>query len=61
MTDLAYPSNEDFEKANSTISEGLKSCRAIVSGYRTLLSAGPDRASGSENFPDFDRDEKVPG
>ena len=63
MTDADYPSNEEFEKTNSAISEGLKSCRAVVCGYRALLSAelNPDGASGNEDFPDTNRDEKILG
>lgn len=32
---------ENFEDASSRLDEGLKSCRAVVSGYRALL-AGED-------------------
>src|SRR5437868_6618681 len=31
------PNDEKFEDASSQLSEGLKSCRAVVSGYRALL------------------------
>ena len=31
------PNDEKFEDATSQLNEGLKSCRAVVSGYRALL------------------------
>jgi hypothetical protein len=45
-----YPWNEgivqdsgdegDFEKASSTLGEGLESCRSVLAGYRALLRGG---------------------
>ena len=32
----------DFEEASSRLGEGLKSCRAVLSGYRALLGASAD-------------------
>jgi hypothetical protein len=32
----------NFEKVNLSLNEGLKSCRAIVSGYRALMAATSD-------------------
>ena len=42
------PANADdqhFEDASSQLNDGLKSCRAVISGYRTLLS-GQDGGQG---------------
>jgi hypothetical protein len=30
--------DQTFQDASSQLNEGLRSCRAVVSGYRTLLS-----------------------
>jgi hypothetical protein len=30
--------DNDFEEASCQLDEGLKSCRAVVSGYRALLT-----------------------
>jgi hypothetical protein len=32
----------NFEKVNLSLNEGLKSCRAIVSGYRALIAGSSD-------------------
>lgn len=37
----------DFEEASSQLDEGLKSCHAVISGYRTLLT--PDQDGGSKD------------
>jgi len=44
------PNDEKFEDASSQLSEGLKSCRAVVSGYRALLvgDAGNETDDGDE-------------
>ena len=31
---------DDVEETTSKLNEGLKNCRAVVSGYRTLLAQG---------------------
>jgi hypothetical protein len=48
------PEESDFAKASSTLNEGLRSCRAVISGYRALLRReadndedGLDEAAGS--------------
>ena len=38
MSKTELPRDAAFEQANSQLSEGLKSCRAVVSSYRALLS-----------------------
>jgi len=32
------PNDQNFEDASSQLNEGLRSCRAVISGYRALLS-----------------------
>ena len=47
MTDPRHP---DVEEANLRLTEGLKSCRAIVSNYRSMISG--DDAGSEEADPD---------
>jgi hypothetical protein len=43
----------EFEDANNRLSEGLKSCRAVLSNYRALLeSEGKDGAAGEDQSSD---------
>jgi len=35
------PVESEFEEQASKLNQGLKSCRAVVSSYRTLLSSDP--------------------
>jgi hypothetical protein len=49
------PRDAAAEEANSQLSEGLKSCRAVVSTYRALLSPeqnadAPDDKDSESNF-----------
>ncbi len=32
------PTNDNFDDASSQLTDGLKSCRAVVSNYRALLA-----------------------
>lgn len=43
------PDGGDVEQTNSKLSEGLKSCRAVVDNYRALLSSEQptDAAAGA--------------
>ena len=41
-----------FEEVNSRLSEGLKTCRSVVSTYRTLLS--DPALTGNDNEPSGD-------
>jgi len=45
------PQSVDFEEASSKLGEGLKSCRAVLSGYRALLggSADSDEVNGGNS------------
>ena len=46
------PREDDFEEASNRLNDGLRNCRAVVSGYRTLLGAdqpnGPAKPEGSD-------------
>jgi hypothetical protein len=53
--------SEPFEEANSKLAQGLKSCRALVNNYRSLLASGANSdGSGGQHdrapahFPDTD-------
>lgn len=37
MSDADAPSGSDFKQASSNLNEGLKTCQAVISGYRALL------------------------
>jgi len=37
VSDAEQEPEAELEKATSTLDQGLKSCRAVISGYRTLL------------------------
>ena len=38
MTADGNPNEQNFEDASAQLNEGLRSCRAVTSGYRALLS-----------------------
>ena len=38
MTSPTDPHESNFEDASSRLDEGLRSCRAVLSGYRALLT-----------------------
>ena len=53
MTEKNDSPEGEFEEANNRLSEGLKSCRAVLSNYRALLeSEGKDGAAGEEESSD---------
>lgn len=54
MSDADQEPEAEFEKATSNLDQGLKSCRAVISGYRTLLI-------GSEALPELTVQEDNPG
>jgi len=37
VPELANPNGPNFDEASSDLIRGLKSCRAVVSGYRALI------------------------
>ena len=44
------PNDSNFEDATSRLDEGLRSCRAIVSGYRMLLACDGREEAGEAGF-----------
>ena len=38
MNTADNPNEQNFEEASAQLDEGLRSCRAVISGYRALLS-----------------------
>jgi hypothetical protein len=61
VTSLTGPGEKNFVAASSQLNDGLKSCRAVVSNYRSLLvgeTAGePDQAAFIETG-DGDEDDR---
>ena len=54
------PQDSNFDQANSQLSDGLRSCRSVVSNYRALLAGDSDEAPGNGGFNDNDaRDEET--
>lgn len=43
MSEPGNPQSVDFEETSSRLGEGLRSCRAVLSGYRVLLGRSADR------------------
>jgi hypothetical protein len=43
------PAEADVEQLNSKLSQGLKTCRSVVSNYRTLLQGAQDEAPDNDN------------
>ncbi|WP_341633678.1 hypothetical protein [Sphingomonas agri] len=46
MSQVNDPREGEFEAANLLLSEGLKTCRSVVSNYKALLSAEQQVSSG---------------
>ena len=44
------PEDENSEEARSRLSEGLRNCRAVLSGYRALLAGEGTEAAGENGF-----------
>ena len=54
------PQDSNFDQANSQLSDGLRSCRSVVSNYRALLAGDSDEGLGNGGFNDNDaRDEET--
>ena len=45
----------EFEQTRSTLSEGLKACRAVLRSYRGLIA---DESGGAVEHPPADNDER---
>jgi hypothetical protein len=48
------PHESNFEDESSRLDEGLRSCRAVVSGYRALLAGGGSDDRGQIGFNEAD-------
>jgi hypothetical protein len=46
----ANRNDENFEEASTQLNEGLRSCRAVVSGYRALLLSEVSEEPGTPAF-----------
>jgi hypothetical protein len=44
------PVDEDFNAASSRLNDGLRSCRAVLSNYRSLLAGDADEVMGRAGF-----------
>jgi hypothetical protein len=54
------PQDSNFDQANSQLSDGLRSCRTVVSNYRALLAGDADEGLGNAGFNDNDaRDQEA--
>jgi hypothetical protein len=42
--------HQSFDEVSWQLNEGLRSCRAVVSGYRVLLSGDGDEEPGQAGF-----------
>jgi hypothetical protein len=57
VPDKELPRDEEFEETSTQLSDGLKSCHAVVSGYRALLGSDQnDEAAPGETSGDEPRD-----
>jgi len=53
------PQDSNFDQANSQLSDGLRSCRSVVSNYRALLAGDTDQGHEQAGFDP--RDEECEG
>ena len=55
MSDDQLPPEEaDVSEVNSQLNAGLRTCRSVVSNYRTLLAEVDARPSSNDNAPNED-------
>jgi hypothetical protein len=57
VSGIKDPRDADFEKANSQLVAGLKSCRTVVENYRAMLSVEQDEPDSDDQAGDADSDE----
>jgi len=50
VTSPTDPHESNFEHASSRLDEGLRSCRAVLSNYRSLLAGDGNEESGQSPF-----------
>ena len=51
----------EFEDANNKLSEGLKSCRTVLSNYRALLDSERKQDAACDEPPEGAADDNEPG
>jgi len=62
VSDADGPNEAHFDEESSRLDRGLKSCRAVVTGYRALLVSEPGPAiADQEIFSCNDRQEGILG
>jgi hypothetical protein len=54
------PNDENFDSANAQLSDGLKSCRSVVSNYRALLTGDDEELGRQAGFTESSETEEVP-
>lgn len=45
------PKDREFDEVNLRLSEGLKSCHSVISGYRALLAPEQDNQPSADSAP----------
>jgi len=50
------PGDRDFRQASSKLDEGLRSCRAVLSGYRALFASEQRPADCANDNPPYAQD-----
>jgi hypothetical protein len=58
VPELANPNGLNFDEASSDLIRGLKSCRAVVSGYRALI-VGASNNDNVEPAPPMTSDDSA--
>lgn len=54
MTPPTQPNDDMFDSASSRLNEGLRSCRAVLSNYRSLLTSDGEEETSQSGFNQFD-------
>lgn len=52
MTSPLEPGDENFETASSQLDAGLRTCRTVLSNYRSLLAGDTGEGTSERNFSD---------
>ena len=59
MTSPLEPGDENFETASSQLDAGLRTCRTVLSNYRSLLAGEPGEDGAQASFTESgERDEE---
>jgi hypothetical protein len=53
------PNDENFDSASAQLSDGLKSCRSVVSNYRALLTGDDEELGRQTGFTEFSETEEA--